>query len=90
MTNMDSTPKHLTCIGWWADHDGYYDSDKFCLQVAKAACIAAFKYSPLRYDIYSVFDQAKTHTAYTADALIASRMNKNPGGAQPVMRHPTL
>ena len=29
-----------------AEHDGYYDSDKFCLQVAKAACIAAFNYSP--------------------------------------------
>ena len=69
-----------------AEHDGYYDSDKFCLQVAKAARIAAFKYSPSRYDVYFVFDQAKTHTAYTADALIASRMNKNPGGAQPVMR----
>ena len=69
-----------------AEHDGYYDSDKFHLQIAKAACIAAFKYSPLRYDVYSVFNQAKTHTAYTADALIASKMNKNPGRAQPVTR----
>ena len=62
-----------------AEHDGYYDSDKFCLQVAKAARIAAFKYSPSKYDVYFVFDQAKTHTAYTANAL-ASRMNRNPGG----------
>ena len=69
-----------------AQHDGYYDSDKFCRQVAKAARIAAFKYPPERFDVYFVFDQAKTHTAYTADALIASRMNVKPGGEQPVMR----
>ena len=69
-----------------AQHDGYYDSDKFCRQVTKAARIAAFKYPPERFDVYFVFDQAKTHTAYTADALIASRMNVKPGGEQPVMR----
>lgn len=38
------------------------------------------------YDVYFVFDHAKAHTAYMADALIASRMNVNPGGAQPLMR----
>ena len=65
-----------------AQHDGYYDSDKFCLQVVKAARIAAFKYPPERFDVYLYL--AKTHTAYTADALIASRMN--PEGEQPVMR----
>ena len=53
-----------------AQHDEYYDGDTFCLQVAKAAHIAAFKYPPQRFAVYFVFDQAKTHTAYTADALI--------------------
>ena len=33
-----------------------------------------------------VFDQAKIHTAFDDDALIASRMNIGPGGKQPVMR----
>ena len=33
-----------------------------------------------------VFDQAKIHTAFDDDALIASRMNVGPGGKQPVMR----
>ena len=32
------------------------------------------------------FDQAKIHTTYDDDALLASRMNVNPGGAQPKMR----
>ena len=76
--------REVTEVG--AQHDGCYDSDKFCLQVAKATRIAAFKYPPERYDVYFVFDQAKTHTPYTADALIASRMNVKPGGEQPVMR----
>ena len=33
-----------------------------------------------------VFDQAKIHTAFDDDTLIALRMNVGPGGKQPVMR----
>ena len=67
-------------------HEGYFTSDKFCLQVAKAARIASFKYSIEEYNVVWVFDQAKIHVSYDSDALIASRMNVNPGGQQPVMR----
>lgn len=70
------------------ENEGYFNADKFCLQVAKAARIAAFKYPLEEYNIVWVFDQARIHTTYdsTSDALIASRMNVNPGGQQPVMR----
>ena len=63
-------------------NEGYFNSDRFCLQVAKAARIASFKYSIEEYDTVWVFDQAKIHVAYDSDALIASRMNVNPGGQQ--------
>ena len=33
-----------------------------------------------------VFDHSCGHTAYAADALVAFRLNKKPGGNQPAMR----
>ncbi|CAG8770341.1 14203_t:CDS:2, partial [Rhizophagus irregularis] len=39
-------------------------------------CIAVF-----------AFDNISNHTAFSKDALVASRMNLNPGGKQPVMRN---
>lgn len=35
----------------------------------------------------AIFDQSSAHNAYAKDALIAKRMNVNPGGKQPIM-HP--
>jgi len=32
------------------------------------------------------FDNASNHCAFAADALIASRMNRTPGGQQPLLR----
>ena len=71
------------------EHDGYFTADHFCLQVAKAARIAAFKYPADKYDIF-VFDQAKTHTTYDDDALVAHRMNVNPGRKAPITRPSSL
>ena len=34
-----------------------------------------------------MFDQSSCHKAMAADALDATKMNVNPGGKQPVMRH---
>ena len=69
-----------------AENEGYFTAETFCAEVSKAAKIAAFKYPPRIYDVIFVFDQAKIHTAFDDDALIASRMNVGPGGKQPVMR----
>ena len=72
------------------EHDGYFTADHFCLQVAKAARIAAFKYPADKYDIIFVFDQAKIHMTYDDDALVAHRMNVKPGGKAPIMRPSSL
>ena len=69
-----------------AENEGYFTAETFCAQVSKAAKIAAFKYTPRIYDVIFVFDQAKIHTAFDDDTLIALRMNVGPGGEQPVMR----
>ena len=72
------------------EHDGYFTADHFCLQVAKAARIAAFKYPADKYDIIFVFDQVKIYMTYDDDALVAHRMNVKPGGKAPIMRPSSL
>ena len=48
--------------------------------------IAEFKYPKEEgYRLYWVFDQSSCHTAFSDDALNASRMNMKPGGGQPKM-----
>ena len=56
------------------------------LQIAKAACTASFKYPSEMYDVTFAFDQAKIHTVYDDDALVASKMNVQPGGKASKMR----
>ena len=52
MKKIEVTLRSREVIEVGAQYDGYYDSDKFCLQVVKAARIAAFKYPPERFDVY--------------------------------------
>lgn len=40
-----------------------------------------------QYNLVWIFDQSSGHNAFPEDALVASHMNVNPGGKQPVM-HP--
>lgn len=54
--------------------------------ISKAARITSYKYPSEQYDVVWDFDQARIHVAYDNNALVASRMNVNPGGAQPKMR----
>ena len=67
--------------------EGYWNSDCFMEQVAKAVKIAEVRYpSSQGYHHIWCFDHSCGHTAYAEDALIASKMNKGPGGKQPKMR----
>ena len=67
--------------------EGYWNSDCFMEQVAKAVKIAEVKYpSSQGYHHIWCFDHSCGHTAYAEDALITSKMNKGPGGKQPKMR----
>ena len=68
-----------------SDYEGYWNSDKFLIQVRDAIKIAKVKYSPEEYNVYWFFDQSSGHTAFSDNALVASRMNVKPGGKQPVM-----
>ena len=59
------------------------------MEQVKAAVdnIAEVKYPPSSgYNHVCLFDQSCGHTAMAADALVASRLNRNPGGCQPAMR----
>ena len=67
--------------------EGYWNSDRFMEQVGKAVKIADVKYPPSQgYHHVWCFDHSCGHTAFAEDALIASKMNKGPGGKQPKMR----
>ena len=67
--------------------EGYWNSDRFMEQVGKAVKIADMKYPPSQgHHHVWCFDHSCGHTAFAEDALIASKMNKGPGGKQPKMR----
>jgi hypothetical protein len=60
-------------------YEGYWNNDLFMAQVRKAVSIALIKYPKETHTILWAFDQSSGHNAYSDDALIASRMNVNPG-----------
>ena len=69
------------------NRQGYCTGERFMEQVAKAVKIAEVKYpTSQRYHHIWCFDHSCNHTAFSEDALIASKMNKGPGGKQPKMR----
>lgn len=75
-------------LEYGADREGYWNSEKFMVNIENAARIAEYKYPSDRYTIVWLFDQSSCHKAYAEDAL-NSRVNVNPGGQQPVM-HDTM
>lgn len=64
--------------------DGYWTGEKMVEQT-KAAISIFEKRFPGSIGVFC-FDNSSGHAAFAADALVASRMNMNPGGKQPVMR----
>ncbi len=72
----------MRCLG----REGYWDSDKFKMQMNNAVKIADIKYPKSdNWIIIWVFDHSSCHTAMAEDALNAERINVKPGGAQPVL-----
>ena len=76
-------------LKYGGDNEGYWNSDLFMKQVAKAVDIAELKYPRATHNLVWLFDQSSGHTAYDDDALNVQRMNVKPGGRQPVMRDTT-
>lgn len=70
-----------------ANRDGYWNNTKLIEQVEHAINI----FERTHPDCIGVFafDNATSHTAFAEDALVASKMNLNPGGSVPKM-HDTL
>ena len=68
------------------NQDGYWNNELLLEQMEAAIKVAEAKY-PLRvYKHVWIFDQSCGHTAFAPDALVASRLNKKPGGKHPAMR----
>ncbi|CAG8642508.1 10576_t:CDS:2, partial [Diversispora eburnea] len=68
-----------------ANRDGYWNGEKLVAQLHKAIDIFE-RTHPNCIGIWA-FDNATSHTAYSADALLVSRINKGPGGSVPKMRN---
>lgn len=65
--------------------DNYWNGDKMVDHAVKVAA-RIFPYAFPGCQGLFAFDNASNHCAFAADALVASKMNLKPGGAQPLMR----
>ena len=88
-TTLVSTDPTMPCrlFKYGQTRDGYCNNDHFMQQMEVAIKIAVLtKYPPRIFKHVWIFDHSCGHTAFAPDALVASRLNKKPGGAQPAMR----
>lgn len=68
------------------NREGYWNNERLIEQMKVAINVAEVKYPPRIFKHVWVFDHSCGHTAFAPDALVASRLNKRPGGGQPIMR----
>ncbi len=67
--------------------EGYWTSDKFVEQVARAVKIANIKYPKSNgWRVVWIFDHSSCHAAMADDSLDVNQMNVKPGGKQRKMR----
>jgi hypothetical protein len=67
------------------NNEGYWTSDHVINQVNEEVLVAFAELHPNAIALFT-FDQSTNHAAFAPDALRASNMNMNPGGAQAIMR----
>lgn len=65
--------------------DNYWTGDKMVEQTIRIA-IPIFRLAFPGCQALFAFDNASNHCCFANDALVAAKMNRNPGGAQPHMR----
>ena len=63
----------------------YWTSEKMVEQTLRAA-VPIFRYAFPGCQALWAFDNASNHCCFSTDALVAHKMNRNPGGEQPLMR----
>ncbi|KAE9394408.1 hypothetical protein BT96DRAFT_958801 [Gymnopus androsaceus JB14] len=67
------------------NYDGYWNGEKFCEQLCNKIIPAFEKLHGAGHQAVFLVDNSQGHSAYAADALLASQMNLNPGGKQACM-----
>lgn len=67
------------------NHEGYWTGDDVAKQFRRAIRIHRKRFGGLFVGLWA-FDNATNHSAYSKDALIASKMNVTPGNKQPRMK----
>jgi hypothetical protein len=65
--------------------DNYWTGDKMVEHAVRVA-LPIFRYAFPNCQALFAFDNASNHCSFSEDALVAKRMNLNPGGQQPIMR----
>lgn len=65
--------------------DNYWTGDKMVEHTIQVA-LPIFRYAFPGCQALFAFDNASNHCCFASDALLASKMNRNPGGSQPHMR----
>ncbi|RPA87789.1 hypothetical protein BJ508DRAFT_357373 [Ascobolus immersus RN42] len=65
--------------------DNYWTGDKMVDQTIQIA-LPIFREAFPQFQALFAFDNASNHSAFAEDALVASRMNLEPGGKKPCMR----
>jgi len=70
----------------YGKHEGHWDGQKLLEQIEKKAIPIAEALYP-GYQFIFLFDNATSHSVYAEDALLVSRMNKNDGGQQSLLRN---
>ena len=65
--------------------DNYWTGDKMVEHAIRIA-LPIFHYAFPNCQALFAFDNASNHCSFSEDALVAKRMNLNPGGQQPIMR----
>ncbi|RPA99439.1 hypothetical protein L873DRAFT_1835395 [Choiromyces venosus 120613-1] len=65
--------------------DNYWTGEKMVEHTMKIA-LPIFRWAFPDCQALFAFDNASNHSCFSSDALVASRMNRNPGGKQPHMR----
>ena len=80
----DDTGEARVTMVLGANRDGYWNGEKLLIQLRRA--IDIFERTHPGFIGIWAFDNATSHTAYASNALVASKMNKGPGGSVPKMR----
>ncbi|KAI5832086.1 hypothetical protein K523DRAFT_370933, partial [Schizophyllum commune Tattone D] len=83
-------------VGWLKDasesleygknYEGYWDGERFCRQLREKIIPVFERMHGAGHRAVFLIDNSQGHSAYSVDALLATRMNLKPGGKQARMR----